>query len=684
MGEQFLDLFAAGGYALAGRLMLGLGGNSMAWLFYLLASAGLLYSIAQSALGGRPDLWLRHLVAVGMASLLISAPMQVDLPALTYAAPGRVESIFGSRTGAAPHLTYAVERLGAALAAQVRDMMGARPALAVPGVVAQVSDLVTDPALLDDPQLRANLDLWRRRIVPQLLLDDPALEARLRAANLMQLLMQPTVGDARFVDASTVARVQRLQTELASTSANLAALVNLEDASLRRITDVAGADPWQVADADASTVSIRFSRALAGSDPTDGGSAAQGAYAEALQRGTKLATDMIALLPDADQARDVGSFGDLYGRLAGATLAVAGSGYLGASNRLAVLGSLCQRAGDDACRAAQAPLPQTAGYLKVPERDAYNAPTATTWIKESIATGLLAVASALTGSLASLVVAVLPFMLGIAKAIAIVLSVIGVWMLLWPGRMMTALAWIIGPIAFVSLWSILFGIWAGVEGFLSSLASVVGSSDHGSWSAGRIMSIALSLGYLGLPTLALHILFGTAHAALAHGGRQLETAMQLGIRHTPAILTTGRRWLWRSPLAQRINRKIYSKVGLGVLAARRRTAVKTRPPRATPAAAARGAAETSPGGPAAATPAATPPSSAGGEVAAPPARRAPRARKTAAPPAAPTAGDGSAAPPAGTADAAAPPKRRTTRKPAADGSSSDAPERRSKKDDPPA
>ena len=105
MGEQYVDLFAAGAYAIEAKLLQALAQPSMAPIFYLLAAAGIIVSIIQSALEGATLLWLRHLVTVAVASVLILTPHRIELSDLTYAAPGTVEALFGTRTGAAPHLT---------------------------------------------------------------------------------------------------------------------------------------------------------------------------------------------------------------------------------------------------------------------------------------------------------------------------------------------------------------------------------------------------------------------------------------------------------------------------------------------------------------------------------------------------------------------------------------------------
>src|SRR2546426_988907 len=110
----------------------------------------------------------------------------------------------------------------------------------------------------------------------------------------------------------------------------------------------------------------------------------------------------------------------------------------------------------------------------------------------------------------------------------------------------------------------------------TAIASVVSHSDYR--SAGRIMSIVISIGYLGLPAIALSILSGNALRALNHAGARLETAMLMAWRTRRTAMSFGRRWLANSPLARRWNQRVYRAVGLGTLRSTRPAPRAKRPP----------------------------------------------------------------------------------------------------------
>jgi hypothetical protein len=576
MGEQYVDLFAAGAYALEARLFQALAQPSMAWIFYVLAAAGIAASIARSALEGEPLLWLRHLATVSVAGVLILMPHRIELANLTYAAPGKIEALFGTRSGAAPHLTYLVERFGAAVAARLRDLLHTQPSLTVPSFASQVADLTSNPAVLGDAQLKANLQAWRDCIVPRLLTGQPQLESVIRQAGLMPALLNPAPSNEDWVGPEISRRAAAVRSLLGSSGFDLAATVRDEAALLRQITDAAGADAWV-----AGVGSVRLRMALEPPPTADPPATGSPAYYDAVSRGSALAQAMVEQLPEANNWAEITGPEQLHDLLGRSILYAAAISYLRQEPRLATLGSYCQRLGTAACRSAQEPLIQASAALRVPAADRYNTPSFTTWLKQPLATILLAVASLLLGALASLVVAVLPFLLGIAKALAILMSGVGLWMMLWPGRLWDAISWMVLPVAFVALWSLLFNVWADVETFLTAIASVVSHSDYGSFSAGRIMSIAISVGYLGLPAIALSILSGNALRALNHAGARLETALLMAWRTRRAAMSFGRRWLANSPLARRWNQRVYRAVGLGTLRSARPTPRAKRPTGAT-------------------------------------------------------------------------------------------------------
>ena len=581
MGEQYTDLFAAGAYALDARLLQTLADPSAAWIFYVLAGAGIIASIARSVLEGESQLWIRHLVTVGVASVLILMPQRIELANLTYAAPGAIEQLFGTRTGAAPHLTYLVERFGTVATSRLHSLMHVQPMFSVPAVASQVADLASDPATLSDAQLRANLQIWRACIVPRLLALHPDVADSLRQANLLPALMNPAPSDQRWVGAQISASATAVRAALARSGFDLPAAVADESLLLRKITDDAKAEAWT---SNSGTGPVGLQLAMAPPPTVDAPPSGSPGYYDAVARGSALARSLIDELPQTNRTTEVARVDELHDLLGRSILYAAGVTYLREETRLATLGSYCQRLGDAACRSAQAPLIRASIGMRIPSSDRYDTPGFTTWLKQPLATILLTVASLVLGALSSLVVAVLPFLLGVGKAMAILTSSVGLWMMLWPGRLRDAISWMVLPVAFVALWSLLFNLWADVEPYLTAVASIVGGSDYGSLSAGRIMSIAISIGYLGLPVVTLSILSGHVMRALNHASGHLESALLMAWRTRATFLSFGRRWLVNSPLARRWNQRAYRAVGLGTLRSARAAPPRSKSASTSPAA----------------------------------------------------------------------------------------------------
>ena len=616
MGEQYIDLFTAGAYALSARLYGAVAQPVFSWLFYVLATAGVLFAIVQGALQQRPELWLRHLLAVCLAAVLTVAPQTVDLSQLTYGAPGQIEAIFGTHSGAAPHLTYWIERLGAAAATALRALTHREPSLAVPGVAAQVGDIAADPATINDPQLKANLEIWRRRLVPQMLRDNPTLAQNIHAAGLDEALLQPTPATPQFVGAAAAGAAQELRALLAAGNIDLATMVQQQSTLLNQIAADAGAQGWN---ADASTdqatprnpgsgsgavVTLALVQATA---PARAARAATGvpAYDDAVRRAGVVLGELRTQLPAGAATPGVtaASADELYDLLGRSVLYSAGVTLARNDAAQAALGSLCQRSGEAYCRSALAPLMGAAAHLQVPPADRYNTRSWTTWLEQPLATTLLTMTALMLSALSTLVVSVLPFALGVAKSMAILISIIGPWLLLWPGRAHVALSWMVGPIAFVSLWSVLFNLWSDIEPALMQVAWAIGDADYGSYSARRLMSIAIALGYMGLPSLALGIVYGESGRALYHASARLENALLMAWHTRGTVVALTRRWIVNSPMVRRWNQRAYRAIGMGPLrptatrsaatprARRSAVALRTPPPApaSTPSADPRGA-----------------------------------------------------------------------------------------------
>jgi len=564
MGEQFIDLFTAGAYALAARIYVAAANPALAWIFYLLASGSIVFAIVESALEQRTEFWLRHICAVCLGAVLTLTPRTIDISTLTYGAPGVIEQLFGTSVGAAPHLTYWIERLGANSATALRSLTHQTPFLAVPGFSAQVAELAADPASVNDVQVKANLDIWRRRIAPQILDSNPGLAMQLQSAGLGATFLNPVPADPQFVGTAAADRARSVREMLAGSGIDFSGIANAQASIINGISHDAGAVPWDFGTGDDQSVSVTFAqsyspasaRRLAMSDPV---------YDDALAKADTVLANLRSELPSGSGSVNVTSAEQIYDLLGRSILFSAGNRLATDTAARAAIGSLCQRTGTVACSQSMEPLVEAASKLRVPQGDRFNGSSWTTWLQQPIATTLLTITSLMLSTLSTLVVSVLPFALGVAKSMAILISMVGTWMLLWPGRARIALSWMVGPISFVSLWAVLFNLWSDIEPALAQIATAVGNSDDGSFSARRLMSIAIALGYMGLPSLALGIVYGESGRALYHASARLETALLMAWHTRGSIAAFGRRWIVNSPMVRRWNQRVYRAIGMGPL-----------------------------------------------------------------------------------------------------------------------
>jgi hypothetical protein len=194
---------------------------------------------------------------------------------------------------------------------------------------------------------------------------------------------------------------------------------------------------------------------------------------------------------------------DLYRHL-GLSVALAGGVSLGDDERnLQMLKELCTQQGNKVC------AHQMMGFYNAIEERTNPGGI----VSRTISSLVLAALAAIVNLLAGLVVAATPFAIGATKIVALMLGIIGVFMLLIPNRLTTAVEWMIGPITWVNLWHALFLIWWKISEFLDKMydAFVFSSAiPDGGLGAASIMKLLSASGYLAVAVFAYHIVFTRA------------------------------------------------------------------------------------------------------------------------------------------------------------------------------
>jgi hypothetical protein len=111
---------------------------------------------------------------------------------------------------------------------------------------------------------------------------------------------------------------------------------------------------------------------------------------------------------------------------------------------------------------------------------------------------------------AQLIAALTPYALAVSRGLAVIVSIAGICLLLVPGRTRDALAWMVGPMAWTHLWSLLFIVWYPLETLATdALAALpLGETASGALSSQAVMRFVFAAGYGSLPFLAWKLAFG--------------------------------------------------------------------------------------------------------------------------------------------------------------------------------
>lgn len=535
MGQGLLDMFAAAGFALCRFLMIGLNSQTM-WFWLLLAAVGLIWSIYLAALEvGGIEIVLKQCGCILLSIFLLAGYKSVDLAEYTYAYPGQIEKEFSTSKGGAPLPTYGTFLVGRAFATDIRNIISTGKTMSIPDVAGEVELLTTDPELLKDSQLRANLTIWNQVVAPYLLKKDPELVRGLEAANLMGEFMNPIPNVPDFVG-SVSARSEQVQALLAKTSVplgdmhcTLASLIDSVAASHR-------ANAWSSGTGTCISPDIKLNFAATELPTASPSLYTKEASRLAYSKGLDLVRRMMAVGGNATEAQSVGSFAQLYDKLGRSVLYVAGNRYANDVDKLIILGTKCDKISERSCAIAQSGIFQAAKGIGPSQsyKNTDGKPGLWEQIGKGLADfgafGLTSIFRLVMWLLSVLVKSFMPYGMGMAVIVSMLMSVIGIYMMLIPKRFNVAVEWLLGPIAWASTWVALFGIWIEVDAWMTKIVDFISSAlSNDAMMARNACSIVVSLGYLALPFFAWNIIFGSAAKALAKAGNSANRAIQGGL-----------------------------------------------------------------------------------------------------------------------------------------------------------
>lgn len=558
MGSPILGAMAAMGYAFTKVLLVGLA-SSGPWIFLVIATVSLGYSALKPISDSEaPYAFFRHLLAVCVAAILLASYTHVDLSLVV--GDRLATGVTGTVTdGAAPLPTYAIDVVGTALTSTAKSIVAKPTDYLIPMLSNVVREATANPANLVDKQVAANLSMWRFISAAAMRADSSVAQA-IQSKGLLNRLQNPVAMNDIYSGKKAVAEMSQIVSILDSAKdvATLGVLVCGNSSQLKTLADEFTGISWIPDNACASPGGVTMS--VVSSATTDVVAQAQspGSFIDpnAASKAAKGASMMQKLISDNTAAASQTHFStmsEVFRALgAGALLSSAVQSAQDDSFKV-MLGEQCNQKGDAACLGSFAPTYNTLGNVVDNADHGQASSGGFSWSKitdsiwKIIAGSIAYIVGAFMSIFAKLVASLMPFAIAMARSIAIVISVLGIYLLLLPSRVGDSIKWMIGPIAWVHVWSVLYLFWWKFSEFILDYGEQLfwdASAFTGDGiSSAAVIQFTAAVVYTALPVIAWAIVFGLPERLAPRGGvgnmisPVTQSARHLGISK---ILNAGR------------------------------------------------------------------------------------------------------------------------------------------------
>jgi hypothetical protein len=506
------------------------------YLFMVLASLSIAWTIARPTyMDDKPGMVVGHILAVVVATVLFYGMKVVDLSTTIGSKLGGAALV----AGAAPLPTYWVDAIGQVATDMVKRAVTADPSgatLLVPMISHTVRNATADPSNLADKQAAANLSAWRL-IASAAMNADSTFAAKIRAQKLTDALMNPVVPDAAYVSTKDVAAGASVKALLATLApeASLPNLVCMNIAALSKITNEYGAGDWVPSSPDCislggGSVSVPIVSAVTRDGiarATSVGPFPDPKISAKATVGADTVRDLVTTNSIRTGASDFATPEQLYDSIGSGTLVSVAVQAAQDDGFKVLLGEQCQQKSAAVCKQSFSPAYASTAQAVSAQDETVTGPKLGIW--ETIKGGGVKVLAAMMGWLvstvmnifAALVAALTPFGLAMARTIAVVLSLIGIFVLLLPGRAKDGIILLIAPAAFANLWGIFFVAWWWI-------AERLFEWGNGLWempahfgdgiAAMAAIKFVVAVGYSVLPYFAWKIVSGQVHQLSAGRG----------------------------------------------------------------------------------------------------------------------------------------------------------------------
>lgn len=535
-GSATINAMGAMGYALVHILYRGLQTEGW-WIFLVLATLGLGWTaVRPAARDGGPGELLMHFLAVCAAAVLLYGPQQVNLATVIGARFGAATLGTGPATqGAAPLPTYWIDEIGQAINQTAKRIVSTDTAFLVPMLSQTLREAASNPANFADKSVLANLSAWRF-VVAAAMMSDAAFADAIRRQNLEHRLQNPVSPNAKYSSSETVAELAKVVAALDAVNPvlSLGSLVCDNGATLNEITDGYRGARWEPVggcSTAAPSVAINIvgrTTIAAVPEAREAGTSIDPNLANKAARGAatvgQLVDDHAALVNRTTFTR----LSDLYQSIGAGTLVSAGVQAAQDKAFKVLLGEQCTQSGEASCARAFAPVyGELDRMVQAVDIDAKE--HGPSWIErfkgafwKNLAGTLSYIVGVFMTLFAKLVAALTPFGVAMARAIALVLSLLGIYLLLLPDRARDGVVWLIGPIAFANLWGTLYIFWWKITEIFNEWASTL--FFNATWFSGdgisgaAVIQFATAIGYTALPFIAWSIVFSMTERLVPRGG----------------------------------------------------------------------------------------------------------------------------------------------------------------------
>lgn len=521
---DMIETNAAAGYAWLAKALPLL--QAEYWFIGTILLAGSVWAVVRElpdAAEGRGDpiwglvkYWLCALLGVTFLYVTVAGPLTDFAPRLDPAAAAKLGG-----NGRLTLPSYATEMLARDAVTVALSMSNPtkQQLVQVPAAQIAASKVVDSSLASSDPQLAANLRVWREVVAPAYLESaTPVLRDALVQAGLMDAFLNPL--SDRHADSPSTQRALQVRTLI--DAANPMPLGEMLPALQPLINErLGGAGSWtaQGNNVAVAMVSAATKAAVAAPPavPTEISTRPEAMDAYTLGRNALTA---VYADPNRQPPAAFASLGELYAALGRANDVVAAANVLRDPMATMWFGATCQRDGKLCVRS----------LVDAQARQAAEASQGDSNTLGRYASNFVGFVATLAGRLIATVMeaiisSIMPASIGYAKAIVVLLSPVALLLMLWPGRFMLAIYLTVGAHAFIGLWTMFYVIWDRFTG--AQLNAVAGFQAVGltvetsRLLASNIAQLLIVAGYFGLTTIAFAIAMG---ATTAFGNAAMRTA----------------------------------------------------------------------------------------------------------------------------------------------------------------